>query len=281
MPIKRSLVLLFVLFGFLRAETLLAEEKPLWELGVGTAILYLPDYRGSDEGSYYLLPYPYLIYRGDILRVDKDRISGRIFETDRLLFDVSFYGSVPVDSDDDPYRRGMPDLDPTFEVGPALNIILLKDTRDRYKLGLNLPVRAVFSTDFSSVHHQGWVFSPRLNFELNDIIAECGVNLGLSVGPIFADKDYHDYYYTVDPAYATPSRHAYSAGSGYSGSTVTLGLNKIMNSFILNAFVRMDFLEGAEIEDSPLVTNNHSLMTGFTITWVFFKSAKRVTTGPH
>ena len=274
---KRLLISIFILLGLLNAQSTIAEEKPLWEVGVGVAALYLPDYRGSDEGSFYVLPYPYLIYRGDILRVEKDRISGRIFQTDRILFDVSFYGGVPVDSDDNDDRRGMPDLDPTFEVGPALDITLLKDPQKRFKLGLNLPVRAVFSTDFSDVRHEGWIFTPRLNLEVNDIIPDTGVNFGLSAGPIFADSDYHDYFYTVEPRYATSWRPAYDSEGGYSGSTLTLGLNKTIKSLNLNAFISVDFMEGTEIEDSPLVTKDHSVMGGVTVSWVFFKSAKMVT----
>jgi outer membrane scaffolding protein for murein synthesis (MipA/OmpV family) len=275
--LKRSFILCVVLCGLLKIDPILAEEKPLWEMGVGVAALYLPDYRGSDEGRFYALPYPYLIYRGDILRVDRDRISGRIFATDRLLLDVSFYGSLPVDSDDNNARRGMPDLDPTFEVGPALNLMLLKDDRDRYKLSMTLPVRAVFSTDFSNLRREGWVFAPRLNLEVKDIISDSGVNLGLSAGPLFADRDYHDYFYTVKPRYATPWRSAYASSSGYSGLTVTLGLDKTLKSLIIHAFISADFMEGATIKDSPLVTKNHSIMGGVTISWVFFKSAKMVT----
>jgi len=278
MFLKRILVLFCILLSFLGTEAVFAEEKPLWEVGVGVAALYLPDYRGSDEGRFYALPYPYIIYRGDFLRVEKDRISGRIFETDRILFDVSFYGGVPVDSDDNDDRRGMPDLDPTFEVGPALNITLLKGGQNRYKLGLNFPVRAVFSTDFSDVRHEGWIFTPRVNLEVNDIIPGTGVNFGLSAGPIFADSDYHDYFYTVEPRYATSRRPAYDSEGGYSGSTLTLGLNKTIAPLILTAFVSVDFMGGAEIEDSPLVTEDHSAMGGVTVSWVFFKSAKVVTT---
>ncbi len=140
-------------------------EKPLWELGVGLAALQLPDYRGSDENRFYLLPYPYFIYRGDIVQVDQERVSGRIFKTDKVLLDISLYGQVPVKSSDNDARTGMPDLDPTFEVGPSLNITLLDNRQDRYKLNLDLPVRPVFSTDFRSVRYEGWVFSPRLAFE--------------------------------------------------------------------------------------------------------------------
>jgi len=252
------------------------EEKPLWELGIGAAFLQMPDYRGSDEYKFYVLPYPYIIYRGDILKVDDRRISGRVFKTDRVLLDFSIFGSVPVDSSDNTARAGMPDLDPTFELGPALRIIILENRLDTYILSLNLPVRAIFSTDFSSLHHEGWIFSPRINLEKDDIIPETGIKLGISAGPVFADSSYHDYYYTVEQAHVTPIRPAYSAGGGYSGSTLTIGLKKEYKQFIFNAFVSADFLHGAVFEDSPLVKNKTSVMSGFSVAWMFFKSAKTV-----
>ena len=108
------------------------------------------------------------------------------------------------------------------------------------------------------------------------MIPGAGVNLGLSVGPMFADQGYHDYYYTVDPALATPSRPRYAAGGGYSGSTVTVGLSKTLNPFILSAFVSLDYLKGAVFEESPLVKTQYSWMCGFTVSWIFLKSSERV-----
>lgn len=92
---------------FITPRSCLRGKAPLG-IGCGLALLRLPDYRGSDENRYYVLPFPYSIYRGDILRVDRERISGRIFKTDRLLLDVSLYGSVPVDSSRNSARSGMP-----------------------------------------------------------------------------------------------------------------------------------------------------------------------------
>ena len=276
--IKKCFLFVFIMFFTVLGQGILdAEEKPLWEVGIGAACMYLPDYRGSDEGRIYVLPYPYVVYRGDIFRVDKERISGHIFETDRMLLDVSFFGSVPVKSDDNDARRGMPDLDPTFEVGPSLRFNILKGENNRYNLTLTVPVRAVFSTDFSSVRHEGWVLNPRLNLDLNDVLPGTGINLGISLGPYFATKKYHDYYYTVDPIYATPSRPSYDSRGGYSGSTATIGLNKQWGSFLLHAFVSGDFLKGAEIEDSPLVTTKQSFMTGVAVVWVPFVSSAKTT----
>ena len=267
--------MLFILI-FLLPKTAPCAEKPLWEMGAGLALLQMPDYRGSDKNRLYILPYPYFIYRGDVLKIDRERISGRLFKTDRIVLDFSFYGQVPVESSDNDARRGMPDLDPTFEAGPSLNITLLDDRREDYKLNLTLPIRAGFSTDFYSLRHEGWVFSPRLVFEKNDLIPKTGVNLGISLGPIFADSAYNGYYYSVKPVYASASRPAYLASGGYSGSSLTLGMNKGYKQLVFNLFVSMDFLNGAVIEDSPLVKTKTSVMSGFSVSWIFQKSARSV-----
>lgn len=276
MQIRRPWVMLLILWIFWVPAGAQGAEKPLWEVGVGVAALRLPDYRGSDVYHNYLLPYPYLIYRGDILRVERERITGRIFETDRVLLDVSLFGSVPVKNDDNPDRRGMSDLDPTFEVGPSLDITLWEGRQQGYKVKLSLPIRAAFSTDFTSVRHEGWVFHPRLNFEKSDIIPGSGVNLGLSAGPMFADRGYHRYFYTVDAAYATAARPAYDAGGGYSGTSVSAGLNKKWDPLVLNAFVSWDYLKGAVFADSPLVKTESSWMCGFSVSWIFWKSSRMV-----
>jgi len=278
MNIRRGLLLILLFVSIVFPRAAISAEKPLWELGVGFSALLLPDYRGSDEYRVYPLPYPYVVYRGDLLRVDEHEISGRIFKTERILLDVSVYGYLPVKSSNNTARQGMEDLDPTFEIGPALKIKLLEGKEDKYRMNLTLPVRAVFSTNFKSVSHEGWVISPRINFEKDDIIPQTGLDFGISAGPMFADRGYHEYFYTVDPAYATAARPAYSAGGGYSGSTLSIGLSKDYKQFIFNAFVRMDFLEGAVFENSPLVKRSTSFMTGISFTWVFFKSAKMVTT---
>jgi len=278
MNIRRGSLFLLLLVTIVFPKPAISAEKPLWELGIGFSALLLPDYRGSNEYRLYPLPYPHFIYRGDVLRVDENKISGQIFKTDRILLDVSIYGYLPVKSSNNTARQGMEDLDPTFEIGPAIKIKLLEDKEDKYQLNLKLPARAVFSTDFSSVRYEGWVFSPRINFEKGDIIPETGLNLGISAGPMFADSGYHEYFYTVEPDYATVTRPAYSAGGGYSGSTLSIGLSKGYKQFVFSTFVSADFLQGAAFKNSPLVKTDTSIMTGISITWIFFKSAKMVTT---
>ena len=276
MRLHYRVVVALLFLSLLLPGSAICDEKPLWELGVGLGLLQMPDYRGSDENRLYLLPYPYVVYRGDILKIEEQRVSGQIFKSDRISLDFSGYGAVPVRSSDNTARAGMPDLDPTFELGPALKIKLWESKADKYKLDMTLPVRALFSLDFPSVSREGWVFSPRINFMKDDLIPGTGLNLGISAGPMFADSGYNAYFYTVEPAYATAERPAYSAGGGYSGSTLTVGLGKEYKQFIFNVFLSTDFLQGAVFEDSPLVKRDTSFMSGVSVSWIFFKSAKTV-----
>lgn len=278
MRVRHNIAVFLSGLFFLLSVSAFAEEKPLWEIGIGAALLHMPDYRGSNENRLYLLPYPYAVYRGDIFRVDENRITGQIFKTDRVLLDFSVFGSVPVKSSRNTARAGMEDLDPTFELGPSLRINIWESREDKFKVNATLPVRAFFSTDFSSIRREGWVFSPRVNVMKRDVIPDTGMNLGISFGPMFADSGYHEYFYEVAPGYATPVRPAYNAGGGYSGTTLTFGLSKAYKQFIFNAFISADFLQGACFEDSPLVKRETSLMSGFNVSWIFMKSETRVDT---
>jgi MipA family protein len=97
-----------------------AQKLLLWEAGLGVAPITFPDYRGADEQSNFVLPLPYFVYRGERLKVDRNGPRGILFDTKRLQLDLSLNASIPVESDDNEARRGMPDIDPTLEIGPVL-----------------------------------------------------------------------------------------------------------------------------------------------------------------
>jgi outer membrane protein len=232
----------------------------------------MPDYRGADESRGYAFPFPHVIYRGEILRIEREGIRGFLFKTDRLNLDFSLNGSVPVDSSKNKTRQGMPNLDFTFEIGPSLEVLFTEDKVKGYKVSFSFPVRAVFSTDFPHVIHQGWTFSSRLNIELFERERRKGWNLGVGLGPVWGDHNYHDYYYRVDPAYTTPDRPAYSPQGGYGGLQLTTFLGKNFHKLRLNLFCRADYLNGAIFSDSPLVKSNTSILAGFTVSYLFWES---------
>ena len=253
-----------------------AGEFPLWEAGAGIAVIDFPDYRGSDERQTYVLPIPYFIYRGEILKADRDGLRGQFFRNDRLDMHLSLNGSVPVDSTDNSARSGMPDLDPTLEIGVRLNITLLRKPDRTIEVTLGLPVRTVIATDFSHSKNIGWVFEPQFNVDFRDMWPGEGWNIGLAAGPLFGDKRYHNYFYGVAPEFATPQRPAFNAASGYAGSQVLGAISKRFRSYWVGGFIRLDSLTGAEFEDSPLVRQTESFSAGFAIAWILGRSQKTV-----
>ncbi len=271
--IKHYVVILILILvcASIHPTPVLGKQLPLWEAGLGGTALLLPDYRGSDESRWYLLPIPYLVYRGDILKIDREQISGLLFKTNRLQLAMSFYGSAPVDSSKNKARQGMPDLDPTFEVGPELQVLLAEDKTSEYKMTLTFPVRAVMSTDFKSLNAVGWNFSPRLNLDLLNI-GKKGWDFGLSLGPVFGDESYHNYYFQVEQPYATPERPAYSAKGGYGGMQCTLFLGKQFKKLVMGIFVRGESLQGTAFSESPLLKSSFSVMGGLYLSWVLGES---------
>lgn len=269
---RKIYFLILVLFGLsFFSSPVLGKQLPLWEAGLGGISLILPDYRGSDETRTYLLPFPYLVYRGEFLKVDREQISGIFFKTDRLQLDMSFDGSAPVESSKNKARQGMPNLDPTFEAGPSVEILLARDKILDYKITLTFPVRAVFSTDFKSVNSVGWNFGTRLNIDQYNIGGK-GWDFGLSLGPIFGDQAYHTYYYQVDRAFATPERPAYSAQGGYGGFQGSIFLGKQFKKISWGMFVRAEDLHGTVFSDSPLFKTSFSIMGGLYFAWNFMES---------
>lgn len=252
-----------------------ADERPLWEAGIGVSGLTIPDYRGSNQQGFYALPLPYLIYRGDIVKLDRRGLYSLLFHTDQARLNFSADGGVPVESKHNTARSGMPDLDPTFQIGPSLEICPLGDCRSNGTLQFQLPIRAVFAiaSDLSHFRSIGAVAHPRVSIDLKDIGPGKGWNFGFSMGPFFATERYHDYYYSVEEPYVLPDvRPAYDATGGYSGMVLTTGLTKRFKHIWFGAFVRYDYLGGVVFKQSPLMRTDHSLAGGFALAWVFAQS---------
>lgn len=248
--------------------------KPLWELAVAAGGIYSPDYPAADKNSLHGLALPYVIYRGDVLRLGTDSIAKGVFiDTDYTELNVSMAAAFNANSNDNGARRGMPDLDYLVEIGPQLKI----------KFGelyggwaeLQLPVRAVLSTDFGRVDHRGYLFNPKFSYARQNIF-NSGIDMNSTIGSSFATEKLHTYFYTVEPRFATATRPAYEADGGYLGSALTVGLSYGVTDRV-RTYVggQAAYYGGAANEDSPLFRRkvNSSIHAGFT--WSFFQSDVR------
>ena len=254
-----------------RAQT---ELKPQWEAGAGFAAIDFPMYRGSNERRFYLLPVPYFVYRGDTVQINRERVRGLIFKRDRVEMDISVNGSVPAKGAI--ARQGMPDLDPTLEVGPSLNVHLYRSEDRKTGFDVRMPVRGAVASDFRHVQPVGWLFQPQLDADFLDA-GHSGWNIGLVGGLVFSDQRYNQYFYNVAPQYATATRPAYSVGGGYAGTQCILAVSKRrQDGRWMGGFMKWDNLNGAVFADSPLVTTRQNFTLGFAVTWTLDKSDKMV-----
>jgi MipA family protein len=254
-----------------------AEDKPLWELGAGVAALSFPDYRGSDETRHYVLPVPYFVYRGEVVKADRYGIRSILFDSGDVEINASAGASFPVDSEKNETRRGMPNLKPTVELGPAATVTLWRSADRARKLTLRLPIRAGFTVESSS-EYIGLLFSPRINLDVENVGGFAGWNLGLLASPAYGDRRFHRHFYSVAPEFATPARVAYEGRAGYGGTEFLAALSKRFSNYWVGGFVRYDSLAGAAFENSPLVKTHRYFAAGIAVAWVFVESSQRVNT---
>ena len=265
--VARTLAALAVALG---AGSAAAAERPLWELGLGAGALRLPHYRGSDQSHDWLLPVPYVVYRGEIFKADRDGARAVLFESERVDFDLSVSASAPTRSKDNEARRGMSDLSPTLEFGPKINLNLTRGSD--WKLDLRAPVRAAFTLD-GRPEMVGWTATPSINL---DLPGRLGWNLGLQAGPVWGSRRWHAYFYDVPVALATPERPAYRSRGGYAGGQFTAALSRRFERTWAGLFVKYDTLQGAVIAASPLVRQRENLSIGVALVYVFAESSQRV-----
>jgi len=244
-------------------------DQPLWEAGLGIGLLRLPHYRGSDQSRDWVVPVPYIAYRGDILKADREGARAVLLDTERLDFDVSVAATAPTRSDENDARQGMPDLAATFEIGPNLNVTLARGSE--WKLQLRAPIRAALTLE-SSPQMIGWLASPNLNLDTK----VNGWNAALLAGPIFGGRSFNSYYFDVAPQFATPSRPAYQAPGGFGGWRLIASTSRRLGVLWMGGFITADTVRGAVYDKSPLVRKHGTLAFGFALSWVFAESSERV-----
>ena len=243
-------------------------RKPLWEVGVVGGGVSQVAYPGADQQVRRAAMAPFVIYRGEFLRADRDTAGLRAIRTDDFELDVSFAGAFGASSDKVEARRGMPDLGTLIEFGPRL----------RWKLGdgpgggqwrLDLPLRGVFDISDRAAH-RGMTLEPEVFFRRE---STTGWTYAMRFGLIVADQRLADTFYEVAPRYATADRPAYEAKPGLVswrvGTTVSRKLGPDWRVF---GFARVDHLAGAANRDSPLVRRDTGLTAGIGASYTWLRS---------
>ncbi|MDH3420372.1 MAG: MipA/OmpV family protein [Gammaproteobacteria bacterium] len=255
------------------------EERPsLWEFRLAAFGQHAPAYPGSTEPNVTLLPIPIPVYRGSFLNFGEnlDQVArGEIAETRRLRLGVDLNFTFGEDSSEIAVRQGMPDLDFMLEIGPELEIKLNDRTPEQGELLLALQLRAGVSFDGVDPSSQGFLLNPELEYRRDQVFG--GDNLlSLRWKPTWASEDFMDYYYEVDPLFATAERAAYDASSGYLGSKFTAALTRQINERLVFGISASYFLNsGAQNELSPLFLDDSGASIQAAFIWTLWESERR------
>lgn len=266
-PSLRPLVPCAAALALLAAGAAQAEE-PLWELGAGATVLRLPHYRGADQSHTWTLPLPYVVYRGPILRADREGARAVLLQTDRLDVDLSLSGTPPTRSSDNVARRGMADLPTIVELGPLVSWTAARG--DDWKLDLRLPVRAALGVG-SEGGFKGWVATPQLRLSLPQA---GGWRTALYGALVAQDRRYNEVFYKVSASEATPGRPAYQPGGGRAGGYLQGVASRRFGPWWVAGFARWDTLRGASFLDSPLVRQRENWSAGIAVAYVFATSSR-------
>lgn len=243
-----------------------------FEFGIGVGVVRFPDYPGAMETRTLTLPFPYIVYHDPHLSVNNNRVRGIVIARSRFSLDVDFSGQTEVRSSSTQERRGMPDLNWLGEAGPALRYAAWLDETGTTELDVVLPVRAAVGAQGLTLHHRGWVFAPRL--ELGHALYDSPERLDwdTSLIALFDDRGYAQYYYGVPPQFATASRPAFEAPSGYAGYRAEFGFSLHRGDLVYGAFLNYTNLKGAGFIASPLVGRSDGFSFGFAVSWVLQRS---------
>ncbi len=242
---------------------------PLWEVGAFAGSLTTPAYPASAERFERHLVLPYFVYRGEMLRVDRDGVDARLRLAPGYELDVGLSGSFPATSKDIAVRQGMPDLGTLVEFGPRLKVHL-GVPGPGFRLWMDLPLRSVIEFN-GGTRSQGMVFEPTVVLEGADIGA--GWSLSAKAGLTWGDQRVNQYFYGVPSVYATGLRPAYEAQAGWINARASLGTSKNLSVDLrVFGYARMDYYGLGANTASPLALQSSSPTVGVGLTWTLGRS---------
>ncbi len=244
---------------------------PLWEVGVlGIGVSQLA-YPGADTQVNRGLGLPYLIYRGEFLRADRDTAGFRALKTEQFEVDIGVAGAFAARGSAAEARQGMKPLGTLVEFGPRLKWNLGSGPGGgRWRV--DLPVRGVFDLSDQAAH-RGMAFEPQLSFQRR---AQGGWFYSTSLSAVLADRRLAGTFYTVGPADVRADRPAYAAEAGLVswrlGASFARSLSPDLRVF---GFARLDHVGAGANADSPLVRRDLGMSAGVGLTYTLARSTSR------
>ncbi len=257
------------------SQSLLAQSAkgglPLWEIGAVGLTAAQSAYPGSSETVSIALAVPFVIYRGEYFRLDRDSAGFRAIHRPDFELDIGFSGSLGSRANDTVARQGMDDLGTLIEFGPRMRWNL-SATAAPGQWRFELPLRGVFDLS-NSAAYRGMVLEPELKYSYR---AKEGWTWGAGISAISADQSLQSLLYSVTAAQATASRAAYQAQAGLMALRLSGSWSYPLSSDArLLVFGRVDSVQSAANQASPLVRQNASTSLGTVLVYTWKQSEAR------
>lgn len=252
------------------------EYKPKYEVGFGAINLDVPNYPGAAKATPRTIPFPWFIYRGEVLRADEEGTRARFLRDENLELGLSFGFNFAIKSDANEAREGMPDTDTLLGIGPGLIYRFLKDD-PLQRINLGLGFRGNLSTDFSTrIKYQGFIVEPYIRY-WRKLSEDSGLTLFTGFSLSVSDQEYADFFYTIEKQYETQERSAYNAKSGLVDIAFSVGFSyDISSKASIFSGVNYSNLSMAANKESYLVEEEHNIGVIVGFAWLFYESDQMV-----
>jgi outer membrane protein len=244
--------------------------RPLWEVGafgLGGEQLAYP---GSDTRLQRALALPYGIYRGKRVRVGEGSVGVRAVKTATTELDIGFSGSFGSSASEVPIRAGMPNLGNLVEFGPRLKFNLPRWVPGT-RITASLPLRGVFDLN-DSLRDRGVAFEPVLSLGWRPWAS---TGLGASLSAIYGDRRLANHFYGVPEAFADAGlgRGTFEAEAGLIATRLNLSATLAPHrDWRIFSYVRVESVNGAANEASPLVRQSTGYTVGVALSWTILRS---------
>ena len=254
-------------------------QRPLYEFGFGAINLDIPYYPGSKENQNRTIPFFWPVYRGKYLRLDQEGTRAKL--TDSRFFELGFSlgFSFPINSDDNPVRQGLKDIDYVVEIGPRL-IFRLISRSTWQKLNFNLSARAAYEVmrnDLNS-YHIGITGGPSISYWIY-LNKKKTTSLFTSASMLFGDSDYNNFFYGVGPKNLRnlSSSTLYQANSGEISrrifTRIATNIGRTLQVFVGGFY--SDLSKSSNL-NGPLIEQKKNRGLAFGFLWNFYQSEETV-----
>ena len=270
-PAKKYAPILLAVFLFAGLPPATAGEGGDWDIRIGAGARYVAKYEGSDETKARALPLIDITWKDRVFLNPRDGLGVRVYDEGGLTLSAGAGYVFGRDESDGDALRGMGDIDETA----AANLVV------KYGLG---PVRPYIRVS----RHLGGsggtlveagvgavapfaLFTGRMNPKEMGEGGLKGPAMRLAASATWADGDYMESYFGVNPAQSSASGHPrYDPGAGLKSVDFEVGVIYLLadGRWALNAQAGYSQLLG-DAADSPIVKDAGRFSGGLFLSWRF------------